>query len=324
MNIDSKIDLLRQWLSKQLKAPQFEMQALTNDASNRRYFRVMCDGKTSIAVDALSEKAGIASFIAKAKIFHDLGLRVPKIFASDIALGFLWLSDLGDDLYLRILSQDNRRALYDLALNTLLIVQSYSVCDFNIFAVYDEALLRREVMLFIEWYLSHVVLTTQERTDLEKIFSLLIKTALSQPQVLVHRDYHSRNLLLLPDKQLGIVDFQDAVWGPITYDLVSLLRDCYLVLPDELIHDITRKFYQHYSHTYLKGISYDEFIRWFDWMGLQRHLKVLGLFTRLARRDQKTLYLKDLPRVLDYVYRVSKKYVELNSLILILDRATKQ
>lgn len=314
---EPRLQLLQHWLQQQLQTTQFDIQTIVNDASFRRYFRITYKNKTIIAMDAPPDKENLIIFIDKARIFKALHLQVPAILASDSKNGFLLLSDLGNDLYLKILNQENRTQLYDLAIATLFTMQTYVSDDSKIIPLYDEALLMRELQLFPTWYLKADAITS---TALTKIFKLLIDSALNQPQVLVHRDYHSRNLLLLPNNQVGIVDFQDAVFGPITYDLVSLLRDCYINWSEKMIENYLRQFYQHWLDRKLKNISYEELVRWFDWMGLQRHLKVLGLFTRLAVRDNKPAYLQDLPRVLNYARVISKKYREFAILIDILER----
>lgn len=310
MHTDSRLKQLQHWVQHQLQDTQFNLQAITNDASFRRYFRVTYQNQTMIAMDAPPAKENLKIFIDKAQIFTTLHLAVPKILASDANNGFLLLSDLGNDLYLRILNSKNSDQLYDLAITTLFTIQTYTTNDSNTLPFYDEALLMRELQLFPSWYLTPHLTTKTTLTALDKIFKLLIDTALNQPQVLVHRDYHARNLLLLPNNQLGILDFQDAVFGPITYDLVSLLRDCYLTLPPATVANYLRQFHQYYAANKLKNISYEELVRWFDWMGLQRHLKVLGLFNRLAVRDNKPVYLQDLPRVIKYVLMISEKYRE--------------
>jgi len=305
---------LQNWLQQQLQSTEFDLQAITNDASFRRYFRIIHKNQTLIAMVAPPDKENIQIFIDKAQIFKTLHLQVPKILARDIKNGFLLLSDLGNDLYSRILNSENSTPLYDLAIATLFTIQTYAPDDAKVLPPYDEALLMRELQLFPTWYLPPHLKTNATLAALDKIFKLLIDAALNQPQVLIHRDYHSRNLLLLPNNQLGIVDFQDAVFGPITYDLVSLLRDCYITWSAETIENYLRQFYQHYSANKLKNTSYEEFVRWFDWMGLQRHLKVLGLFNRLAIRDNKPAYLQDLPRVVNYARMISEKYREFQEL----------
>lgn len=307
---DLRLNQLHNWLQQQYQTIQFNLQPITNDASFRRYFRVTHNHQTMIVMDAPPTKENLAIFIAKAQIFHDLQISVPKILAQDLEQGFLLLNDLGNDLYMHILNQKNLTQLYDLAITTLINIQTYVPQNFDIIPHYDETLLMRELQLFPTWYLVQKNLAINQDA-LDKIFKLLIDSALNQPQVLVHRDYHSRNLLLLPNHQLGVVDFQDAVFGPITYDLVSLLRDCYVPFPENVIENYKRQFY---NLRLDQNIAYEEFTRWFDWMGLQRHLKVLGLFTRLAQRDQKPAYLQDLPRVLNYVRTISEKYREFAAL----------
>jgi len=305
---DPRLKKLHNWLQQQFPQQKFNMQPIPNDASARRYFRVTFPTQTMIAMDAPPDLETLEPFINKARILQQLHLHVPKIFAQDLKNGFLLLSDLGDDLYFRILNPENFTSLYNLALNGLYLLQTYTSNDVKIIPQYDENLLQQELTIFTTWYVArnHQPL---KHGQLDKIFKLLIGTALNQPQVLVHRDYHSRNLLLLPESQLGIIDFQGAVYGPITYDLVSLARDCYIAWPEEKIMNLVTQFYQTQTAK-LKNVSLDEFTRWFDWMGLQRHLKVLGIFTRLAVRDLKSQYLADIPRVLNYARTISRKYSE--------------
>ena len=313
-SFDPRLNQLHDWLQQKCQLDNFVIQPITNDASFRRYFRITCKTQTLVAMDAPPDKENIEIFANKALVFQKLHLQVPKILAHDTENGFLLLSDLGDDLYLQIVNQNNFTSLYNLALTELDKIQTYVPHDFSVIPHYDEKILLRELQLFPTWYLAdkNQILSTVE---LDKIFKLLIDSALNQPQVLVHRDYHSRNLLLLPDKQLGIIDFQDAVFGPITYDLVSLLRDCYITWSEDTITALVHQFYHARK---LKNVAAEEFMRWFDWMGLQRHLKVLGLFTRLAVRDHKPGYLQHMPRVLNYVRTISKKYQEFAKLNEIL------
>ena len=313
---DLRFQHLHHWLQQHYHSSSFELTPITNDASFRRYFRVTHQGQSAMAMDAPPAHENLVTFIHKAQIFHNLQIQVPKILAYNLDQGFLLMSDLGNDLYLQIATSENFAALYNLAIATLQRIQTYVPQTAHALPDYDEALLLRELQLFPTWYLTQNNFSP-DQDALDKIFKLLIDSALKQPRVLVHRDYHSRNLLLLPHQQLGVVDFQDAVIGPITYDLVSLLRDCYLAWPENAVENLVKQFYQDAN---LKNVATEEFLRWFDWMGLQRHLKVLGLFVRLHKRDQKPAYLKDLPRVLNYVRAISNKYSEFTVLQDLLAR----
>lgn len=309
---DQRAQLLQAWLQQQLLSP-FTMMPLAGDASFRRYFRIQLRNTTAVAMDAPVEREDIKPYIKIATALLDHGLCVPVLQASDLQQGFLLLSDLGDDLLLKILRPENAIALYNQTIDSLVRLQTCNVA----LPAYSETLLRAEMQLFIDWYLikhRNLTLTTAELQLLQYNFDLLVASALAQPQVCVHRDYHSRNLLLT-QQQIGILDFQDAVIGPITYDLVSLLRDCYITWPEEKIAEwINYYLHQAEANGVYLNANKTQFRRWFDWMGLQRHLKCAGIFARLYHRDHKPGYLGDIPRVLNYLLAVSEVYPELNEL----------
>lgn len=313
------------WLEKATNISNPQPVAITNDASFRRYYRLVFANEHYIVMDAPPEKENCLPFIDVAKRFLAAGLNVPQIIAQDLEQGFLLLSDLGDDLYLPQLKNTPEQAdvLYESAMSALITLQQKT--DKTGLPLYDETLLQREMSLFPDWLLEkHISLSLSEtdKNSLTHCFSTLTESALAQPQVLVHRDYHSRNLLTHKDNSPAILDFQDAVIGGITYDLVSLLRDCYISWPAEQITLWTTFYFKRAQAENLlpATTSYTEFMRWFDLMGLQRHIKVAGIFARLYHRDGKAGYLADIPQTLHYIIDVSAKYPE----FIALHELTKQ
>ncbi len=305
--------LLTQWLEIQLKTADFNLNPLPVDASFRRYFRLTLPTKSLIAMDAPPNKEDSRPFVILAKLFHQHGLYVPEIVAANLEEGFLLLSDLGDDLFYRILNPLNADSVYRSAIDALLKIQTcQSQADWQFKSFAD--LLPQELLNFREWFLlQHLQLdlTCREESLLQQTFTHLFDNASTQPQVCTHRDYHSRNLLLLPEEKTGILDFQDAVWGPISYDLVSLLRDCYIAWPKTQVIEWVKVYQQQaYAQHILTHNNLDEFIRWFDWMGVQRHLKAIFIFARKFHRDHNANYLNDIPRTLNYVLSVTKEYPE--------------
>ena len=267
-----------------------------------RYFRIPLTDKTLIAVDAPPELENSSSFVAVAKVFANLGLKVPEVIQADLTQGFMLQSDLGDDLFFHVLNPDNADGLYRQALEKLLVIQSCQQDNGWHFPAFDFTLFAEELNRFRHWYLlTHLQLILDEATQalLTQTFQALIHSALSQPQCCVHRDYHSRNLLRLADGDLGIIDFQDALMGPITYDVVSLLRDCYLAWPPEQVEQWALFYYeQAVAAALLPAGASAQFMRWFDWMGMQRHLKAVYIFARKWHRDGNDIYLNDIPRAL--------------------------
>lgn len=317
--MSQRIDYLKSWLESSLKYPSQNLNPLTNDASFRRYFRINSPYGTQIVMDAPPEREKLYPFVDIARHLYEIGLHVPRVLAINEEQGFLLLSDLGNKLYLDQLkkvqqSGDERAAdaLYRDAFRALIQMQIHA----NPYSVppYGAELLFQEMQLFPDWLLDrhlHEPLNEEDTDQLYACFALLSDAALSQPQVFVHRDYHSRNLMCCAPNP-GIIDFQDAVCGAITYDLVSLLRDAYIVWPRAWVEKQV-KIYA--SMARAEGLldawlSDEEFLRWFDWMGLQRHIKVAGIFARLYHRDGKVGYLKDIPLVLDYIEQVAERYEE--------------
>jgi hypothetical protein len=312
---DSRLANLTQWVMDDLGFSGASIAPASADASFRRYFRVTRGADSYIVMDAPPEKENSVPFLKVARMLGGMNLNVPIVLARDMERGFLLLSDLGSRQYLDELPAAGAAdRLYADALAALRTMQTADAAISGDLPRYDRALLMREMQLMPEWFLHrHLGLTidTQERSMLEALFENLIRAAASQPATFVHRDFHSRNLLLTAQDNPGILDFQDAVWGPVTYDLASLLKDCYIAWPPSRV----RAWVLEYRETLLEAgfelpAEAAEFMRWFDLVGLQRHIKVLGIFARLFYRDGKPQYLKDLPRVLDYVRDTASSYAD--------------
>lgn len=311
--MSNRLNALTNWLQTHLDILAPELVPVTNDASFRRYFRVRVNGISHIVMDAPPNKEDCTPFIDVAQRLQASGLNAPRIIASDLEQGFLLLTDLGSQLYLSVLDEARVESLYGDALEALIIMQTRT--SRNGLPLYDHHLLHQEMNLFTNWLVGqhlNLFLSESQQARLETIFELLSTSALAQPQVFVHRDYHSRNLMVVPHHNPGILDFQDAVQGPVTYDLVSLLRDCYIAWPREQVNRWAKYYYTRMQPLgSLNGISETQFLRGFDWMGIQRHLKASGIFARLYHRDGKTNYLKDIPRTLNYIVEVGADYSEL-------------
>jgi aminoglycoside/choline kinase family phosphotransferase len=322
--MSERLAALQRWVSEVLGSQPSSIEPASSDASFRRYFRVMHDGRSWIVMDAPPDKEDCEPFVRIAGAMHAVGLHVPVVHAEDHAQGFLLLDDLGTTSYLDVLNAQNVDDLYKDALAALLHLQNSDILKHLDLPAYDRTLLMQEMELFRDWYLhTHLGLTLDAATHqaLDEAFVLLADNALSQPQVCVHRDYHSRNLMWLEDNNPGIIDFQDAVVGAVTYDLVSLLRDCYISWPRQQVEAWA---IQHCGHLIDTGVlsarDRQHFLRWFDLMGVQRHLKASGIFARLNHRDGKPGYLDDIPRTLAYVREVARRYDELAGLAGILER----
>ena len=317
----ARMQLIQSFLTACFPGEAIQLVPITGDASFRRYFRFSIAKKSYILMDAPTPAEDCSRFVATQQAFAQAGLLVPQIIAQDIPQGLLLLSDLGDTLLLSRLTEQTVTVSYRQALATLTKVRTISSTNAGPLPVFDQAFLLREMQIFIDWFvLQHLQLTLneQEHMMLQRQFLLLADTALQQPQAGMHRDYHSRNLMVQPDGQLAVIDFQDVVTGPVTYDAVSLLKDCYIKWPAELVQVLSHEFYQSLrAQAQLPlGISPEQFQLWFDWMGLQRHIKVCGIFCRLYHRDGKAGYLADLPRVFDYVLEVTSHYQKLQELDL--------
>jgi N-acetylmuramate 1-kinase len=313
---DPRLSKLEQWIAGLPGPPVERIAPASADASFRRYFRVHRGGVTQIAMDSPPERESLDAWLRVARILAATGVHVPPVLAVDVEQGFVLIGDLGRRHYLEALAHGaDPEPLYADAVDALVRMQSADPAAVAELPPYDRDLLMREMELFPEWFLvRHLSLSPDpgERATIAAAFDWLAAEALAQPVVLVHRDYHSRNLLVRPEGNPGIVDFQDAVQGPVSYDLVSLLKDCYLVWPRARLLAWLDRYREKAAAAGLDvGADREEFLRWFDRMGLQRHLKVLGIFARLWHRDGKPGYLADLPRVLDYTLEASGAMPEL-------------
>ncbi|MDP2399932.1 MAG: phosphotransferase [Burkholderiales bacterium] len=311
---------MRAWLDGALAGAAYSLEPASADASFRRYFRVTFSGATRIAMDAPPEREDCRPFVKVARLMADAGLHVPQVLAADIDRGYLLLTDLGDTTYLKALNDANADALFGDAITALVAWQRASRP--GVLPPYDRALLQREMDLFPEWYVDRhlgITLSAVQREALARINGLLADSALAQAPVYVHRDYMPRNLMLSSPNP-GVLDFQDAVYGAPTYDLASLFRDAFISWPEERALDWVVRYWEQAKRA---GLPVDEdfgaFYRAFEWMGLQRHLKVLGIFARIRYRDGKPAYLEDAPRFLAYTRAVCSRYDELSALARLLD-----
>jgi aminoglycoside/choline kinase family phosphotransferase len=318
---DERLQQLKKWLGLHLDPKGLVVKRASEDASFRRYFRVWSVDSTYIAMDAPPENENCVPFINVARRLEGHGLNAPHIFQQDTAQGFLLLSDLGNTSYLSKLDAKTVNALYGDALAALL--KMHAEVPGTDLPPYDEKLLRFEMSLFVDWFLLQhlkLKLTPEHEQVLAGTFDILAASALEQPRAFVHRDYHSRNLMVTQENNPGILDFQDAVHGPITYDLVSLLRDCYIAWPKVQIEQWLAEHHDRLTRAGLTNAPLPQFRRWFDWMGMQRHLKAIGIFSRLNYRDRKPGYIKDIPRTINYVFEVCEQYPELQPFRELLDR----
>jgi hypothetical protein len=321
--LDKRFEALKEWTGRVLGAGAFDIRPASADASFRRYFRVTQDQRSLIVMDAPPDKGGMRSYVMIARHFHALGLNVPEVLEQDHERGFLLVTDLGEQVYLGSLNEQTVERLYGDALGALIVLQAGTSTTTDKFLPdYDEALLLREMEIFREWCLGRHLglrLSAGQNRVLDEVFTQLARSALAQPRVWVHRDYHSRNLMVTRLNNPGILDFQDAVLGPVTYDLVSLLRDCYISWPRERVEDWVKGYHELALQSGIPAGEDDaRFLRWFDLMGAQRHLKASGIFARLNHRDGKPGYLADIPRTLGYVHEVSARYPELQPLQALL------
>ena len=325
---DQRLSQLDSWLaSLDLVEPRSRRPAST-DASFRRYFRLDVVpalrarlGETLIAMDAPPARENVPAFIHVDGLLFDAGVTVPAIVARDVEQGFLLLSDLGTTTYLQRLDNDNAAFMYSDAIDALIAFQLTS--EAGVLPDFDRAFVLREMNLFPEWFVAKhlgVTMTPAQQASLEKVFETITANVLAQQQVYMHRDYHSRNLMWLEQNNPGVLDFQDAVFGPATYDLASLLRDAYIQWDEEFVLDWVVRYWQSAKKVGLPvNPDIDAFYRDFEFMALQRHLKILGIFCRLHYRDGKSIYMGDLPTVLDYVRKTANRYAELKPLVRLLD-----
>ncbi len=318
-------ELLTQWLSGLYPNESFTIAPASADASFRRYFRATFANRVLIVMDAPPQREDCRPFLHVGELFESAGTHVPHVYAQDLTQGFLLLSDLGNTTYLQALTADNTRQLYGAATDALIKIQLAS--KENELPRYDEALLRRELNLFPEWYIAKhlgATLSAKQSAKLEEVFKRILANNLAQPCVYVHRDYHSRNLMV-SEPNPGILDFQDAVYGPITYDLASLFKDAYIKWEEEEIMDWLIRYWEKARKAGLPvREDFGEFYRDYEMMGVQRHIKVLGIFARLYHRDGKDGYLKDIPLVFEYLYRASVRYIDLKPLQVLLEELQPQ
>ncbi len=319
-----RLQQISAWLATLLPGRVRSLAPASADASFRRYFRAtLDDGTTRIVMDAPPTHEDCRPWLHVQHVFHAAGAHVPEVLAADLERGFLLLSDLGNTTYLQALDADNAAALYGDAIATLVRIQAASRT--GLLPEYDRALLQRELDLFPEWYLARhhgIVLDDDQRNGLAAVFERILATNLAEPRVFVHRDYHSRNLMHLPGSgNPGVIDFQDAVHGPISYDMVSLLKDAYVEWEEEIALDWLVRYWELARKSGLPvAADFGEFYRAYEWMGVQRHVKVLGIFARLWHRDGKDGYLRDMPLVARYLRRACERYAELSPLRHLLDR----
>jgi aminoglycoside/choline kinase family phosphotransferase len=318
---DTRLHELTSWLATRLPAAPFSLEAASSDASFRRYFRATADGRSWIAMDAPPEREDCRTFVRVARMLRAAGVNAPEILAQDLERGFLLLTDFGTTTYLAALDDASAPRLFGDAVDALIRWQLASRP--GELPPYDEALLRRECELFPQWYLARhlgVTLARAEREALEQAMTAILACNLAQPAVFVHRDYMPRNLMVT-EPNPGVLDFQDAVHGPITYDVASLFRDAFVSWDEEQVLDWTARYWEKAKRAGLPvNADFGTFYRDFEWMGLQRHLKVLGIFARIHYRDGKSGYLQDTPRFLGYVRHACARYGELAPLARLLDR----
>jgi len=325
---DPRLAALTAWLQGTGLVDAASARPASEDASFRRYFRVdvlpghrAAHGATMVAMDAPPERENVPAFLKVDRLLADAGVSVPKIAAENPEQGFVLMSDLGSTTYLQALNHDSAATLYAEALSSLVRIQQAS--QPGVLPEFDRAFMLRELNIFPEWYIGKhlgATLTEKQQQELDKVFEAILANCLAQTQVFMHRDYHSRNLMWMDEGNPGILDFQDAVWGPITYDAASLLRDAYVSWDEELVLDWLIRYWQHGRSAGLPmKKDFDEFYKDFEYMALQRHLKILGIFCRLNYRDGKPNYLGDLPTVMEYVRKTANRYRDLKPLIKLLD-----
>ena len=328
MGPDARLAQLNAWLAPQGLVEVESRRPASADASFRRYFRYDVApalreklGDTLIAMDAPPERENVPAFVHVQGLLQDAGVTVPAIVARDVDNGFLLLSDLGNTTYLQRLTSDNAPFMYSDAVDALIKFQLHSQPE--VLPEYDRAFIMRELNLFPEWYVNRhlgVTMTIEQQKQLDGVFEAIASNCLAQQQVFMHRDFHSRNLMFLDQGNPGVLDFQDAVYGPVTYDLASLLRDAYIQWDEEIVLDWVVRYWQSAKQVGLPvNPDIDAFYRDFEFMALQRHLKILGIFCRLNYRDGKNGYMGDLPTVADYVRKTCNRYTVLKPLLRLLD-----
>lgn len=318
---DLRLSQLESWASAVLGTDEFAIAPASADASFRRYFRISLEARSLIVMDAPPDKESVQPFMHVAELLSRAGIHAPEIVAADVAGGFLLLTDLGAQTYLDVLDEHNADTLFNDALDVLIKWQLATRP--GELPPYDTALLQRELSLFPDWYIARHLqqeLDSAQHNALHDCFELIVRNNLAQPAVYVHRDYMPRNLMISTPNP-GVLDFQDAVIGPVTYDVASLFRDAFISWPEDRVIDWTVRYWERARAQHLPvAADFAQFYRDFEWMGLQRHLKVLGIFARINYRDGKPKYLADTPRFLNYVRQVGRRYDELKPLMKLLDQ----
>lgn len=314
--------LIQEWVATVLKTEQFDIQFLAGDASFRRYARINSHDKTFMLMDAPPEKEDCLPFVNIDEFFDRNGVRVPHIHAKDLEQGFLLLEDFGDVLLSTQINQDTVDIYYQQCFKQLVQLQSISAD--GVLPAYSYEKLISEMQLLVDWMFPalHLVPSAEELAMIQESFEFLAQAALAQPQVIVHRDFHSRNLMKITNETaLGVIDFQDAVIGADTYDLISLTRDAYVQWPVERVNAWFQAFYDLLPEAAKQQRSFEQFKRDADLMAIQRHIKILGIFVRLFERDGKAGYLKDLPRVMWYLRTEAQPYAELQGLLRFIEQS---
>ena len=322
---DPRLAGLQRWAEGIDAISGADLTPASGDASFRRYFRLRKGAESFIVMDAPPGKEDCLPFIRVAGYLEAMQLNAPRIMEADLDTGFLLLTDLGSTQYLDRLNEDRSSAgeLYDDALAALAVMQSRGGAFQSHLPPYDDALLRIELSLFHDWLCGthlQIEFNDDDETEWQSLCDLLVSNALDQPQVFVHRDYHSRNLMVTSDNNPGILDFQDAVEGPLTYDLVSLLKDCYIQWPPEQVRQRVSDYHSQLDASLLGSIDQAGFLRYFELMGVQRHLKAAGIFARLNHRDGKPGYMRDVPRTLSYIVELLPRYDELGFLVELVNK----
>ena len=324
MNSLKRIDLLKDWLSKKLEI-DFSISTASSDASFRRYFRVKTIKDSFIVMDAPPQNESIEAFLKISQILNTINVNVPEIYEESDVLGFILMQDFGSDTYLDVLSDDNQQRLYGDSIDSL--IQMQKLVKKGLCHSYTQKILLNEMTLFIEWYLKRykkIELTNKENEMLLTCFEKISKKVLNQEKFFVHRDYHCRNLMIQKSNNPGILDFQDALEGPVTYDLVSLLKDAYIEWDEEIILDHVVRYWEKAKiNNLITNLEFSTFYKDFECMGIQRHLKILGIFARLSIRDKKNQYLENIPLVEKYLMDATERYRDFHQLRNFLDKVIK-
>ena len=319
-----RTDFLKDWLSKKLKIDFFISKA-SSDASFRRYFRVKTIEGSFIVMDAPPQNESIEAFLKISQILNTINVNVPFIYEVDNVLGFILMEDFGSDTYLDVLNDDNQQLLYSDSIETL--IQMQKLVKKDLCQSYTQKILFDEMSLFVDWYLKRykkIELTIKENEELLTCFETISKKVLSQERFFVHRDYHSRNLMNQKSNNPGILDFQDALVGPVTYDLISLLKDAYIEWDEEIVLDHTVRYWEKANaNKFITNLEFSTFYKDFECMGIQRHLKILGIFARLSIRDKKNQYLESIPLVEKYLMDATERYRDFHQLRNFLDKIIK-